>query len=103
MSDAERPVDELAAVLRKASRGADPGLSGDLARAARADQADAALVAVVTSALRAGTHREDVLKACDAARLVIRTRSDDQDDQAEDRVLEVMDRLTGWCHPDARL
>ena len=106
MSDAEPPVDELAAVLREASRGADPGLTGELVEAAREDPAGAALAAVVTSALQAGRHREDVLKACDAARLIIRTQAGgdrNHDDPAEDHVSDVMDRLVGWCHPDARL
>lgn len=106
MSDAEGPVDARADALREASRGADPGLTGELLEAACGDRAGEALEAVLGSALRAGACREDLLKACDAARLVIRTRAGggrDHDEPAEDRLLDVMDRLTGWCHPDARL
>jgi hypothetical protein len=32
----------------------------------------------------------------------LRTRADYRDSD-EDAVLDVMDSLTGWCHPDARL
>jgi hypothetical protein len=106
MDDAEQSADELADVLREASRGADPGLTAELVAAACDEQADAALEAVVISAQQTGTHREDLLEACNAARLVIRTQagSDRNDDvPAEDHVLDVMDRLTGWCHPNARL
>jgi hypothetical protein len=106
MNDAERRVAELADVLREASRGADPGLTGELVEAACGDQADAALEAVLTSALQAGAYREDLLKACNAARLVIRMQAGsgrNYDDPAEDHVLDVLDRLTGWCHPNVRL
>lgn len=64
------------------------------------------LVGIATSALAAGAVREAVLRACGAARLEIRTtagRARDYDDPAEDHVLDLMDRLTGWCHPDHRI
>jgi hypothetical protein len=94
------------AFLRAASWGAEPRLTHGLVEAARGDQADADLSTVAGAALGAGVDREDLIRACNAARLVIRTRARDgrsRDDPAEDHVLDLMDRLTGWCHPDARL
>ncbi|MEV6647447.1 hypothetical protein [Amycolatopsis sp. NPDC051371] len=64
------------------------------------------LVGIATSAIAAGTDREAIVRACDAARLEIRTRAGsarDYDDPAEDHVLDLMDRLTGWCHPEYRI
>lgn len=100
----ERPNNSLADVSSEALRGADLSLIGELVAAARTDQAHAALEAASISALQAGTPREDLLKACDAARLVLRAQADgDLDVPSEDRVMDLMDRLTGWCHPDAHL
>ncbi|WP_033263589.1 hypothetical protein [Amycolatopsis vancoresmycina] len=104
--DESAAPDRLAEVLRIASRGADPGLTTGLVDAAHADPEGTALGDVAKSALAAGVEREDILRACEAARLEIRTAagsSREYDDPAEDRVLDLMDRLSGWCHPSSRL
>ncbi|WIX78467.1 hypothetical protein QRX50_45155 [Amycolatopsis carbonis] len=99
--------DPLAESLRESAVGADREMTGALVAAAYAEHdPDAQLAGIAVSAVAAGTDPEDILRACDAARLEIRTRAGSAqgyDDQAEDRVLDVMDRLTEWCHPDCRI
>lgn len=99
--------DPLADPLRESAVGADHKMTSALVAAAYAEHdPDTRLADVATSAVAAGTDRESVLRACEAARLEIRTRAGstrDYDDPAEDHVLDVMDRLTGWCHPDYRI
>lgn len=46
--------------------------------------------------LDAGTHAEQLLQDLDAIREAV-------PEQTEESVLEVMDLLTGWCAPSARL
>ncbi|WP_410597249.1 hypothetical protein [Amycolatopsis sp. lyj-23] len=104
--DGSASPDPLAAVLQIASRRADPGLISALVEAARTNPADTALRGVAESALAARVEREDIIRACEAARLEIRTSagySRQYEDPAEDHVLDLMDCLTGWCHPNDRL
>ncbi|MBM7775072.1 hypothetical protein JOD54_005276 [Actinokineospora baliensis] len=99
-------VDSLADALRAAARGAEPELTRALVGAARAEGAHGGLEKVAKAALAAGVGRGDIIRACDAARLEIRTAAGverDFEDIAEDHVLDLMDRLVGWCQPGARL
>lgn len=99
--------DPVAEPLRKAALGADRAMTLALVAAAYAEgDPHPQLVGIATSALAAGIDREAILRACGAARLEIRTtagRARDYEDPAEDHVLDLMDRLTGWCHPDSRM
>jgi hypothetical protein len=76
-------------------------LTDDVVAAASGENPYTDLAAVATSAMEAGTEHEDVLQACSAAVLAIRTRADDE--IAEDHVLDLTDRLVGWCTKHARL
>lgn len=102
MSNAE-PADELAEALQAASLGAEQRLTRALVKAARSENPHTELVATAASALAAGADRDGIIQACDAARLEIRTHagaSRNFEDPTEDHVLDL---LTGWCRPGARL
>ncbi|WP_141691781.1 hypothetical protein [Nocardia brasiliensis] len=100
------PVDALAEPLRHASHGADPRLAGDLVVAASGGRPSAELAVIAEAALASGIDLGEVIRACAAARLRIRTRAgavQNYDDPAEDYVLDLLDRLTGWCGPGGAL
>ncbi|WP_370963493.1 hypothetical protein [Amycolatopsis sp. cg9] len=45
-----------------------------------------------------------LMRACYGARdAICAAAPEGTDDPAEDEVLDLMDRLTGWCRPGARL
>jgi hypothetical protein len=83
---------------------ADPVLTRNLVTAARADEPGEALEQVAVAGYAAGVTPVGMVRACYAAREVIDGEAPEgTEDPAEDAVLDLMDRLTGWCHPDARL
>ncbi len=55
---------------------------------------------LVETMVRAGRSRDDVYE--DLKRLVMDLRHEDRD-ELEDAVMDVMDLLTGWCSPSARI
>jgi hypothetical protein len=55
---------------------------------------------LVETMVRAGRSREDVYE--DLKRLVMDLRHEERD-ELEDAVMNVMDLLTGWCSPSARV
>jgi hypothetical protein len=76
----------------------DPALVHTVLTAARANRPESALEAVVVAAFEAGVTPVGMMRACYAAQDLI-----DDGDRAEDAVIDLMDRLAGWCHPDAHL
>lgn len=54
----------------------------------------------VSEMIRAGSSRDELYK--DLKYLALQLRQDGRDD-LEDEVMDVMDVLTGWCAPSARL
>ncbi|WP_432848497.1 hypothetical protein ACQPXB_46905 [Amycolatopsis sp. CA-161197] len=73
------------------------------ARTAARRRDDSQLLEIVTAALAAGTDREDILNAGYAAQDEIQQSAGGEDDPAEDHLLDIMDRLVGWCPPGAAL
>jgi hypothetical protein len=59
-----------------------------------------ALRAIVQKQVEAGNDRTTLLAELERYRAVLRAEGRDQD---EDLILEVMDFLVGWCHPDMRI
>jgi hypothetical protein len=57
------------------------------------------LRALVLRMANEGTSKEKIISLLENLLPAFRTT----DDGREDGVLEVLDALTGWCHPDARL
>lgn len=60
------------------------------------------LRAVVLELAAKGCLKPDIYALLEKFLLNLRTRADHRESDA-DAVLNVMDTLTGWCHPDARL
>jgi hypothetical protein len=60
------------------------------------------LRSVVQELARAGQTKEEVYHLLEELLLDLRGR-EDVPASSEDAVLDVMDALTGWCHPDAQL
>ncbi|MFI5607170.1 hypothetical protein [Amycolatopsis sp. NPDC051903] len=88
---------------REPARGADPELAAAVLAATRRGDANE-LEEVATTAVAAGTDRDDVLRTCYAALAELEVETGEADeDPAGERVLEIMDRLTGWCAPQARI
>ncbi|MDS0137039.1 MULTISPECIES: hypothetical protein [unclassified Amycolatopsis] len=83
---------------------ADPVLVGDLVAAARAGQAWAALEAVATAGYASGVTKAALLRAGGAALDFIADGAPDgTDDPAYDAVLDLMDRLEGFCSAGAEI
>lgn len=55
----------------------------------------------VERAAREGVPESDILGALE--RLLLSLRETGLDDESDDRINEVMDRLTGWGHPSGRI
>jgi hypothetical protein len=49
-----------------------------------------------------GHKKDDIYERLEKLLIRVRTRADFRESD-EDVVLDVMDALTGWCHPDAQL
>jgi hypothetical protein len=60
-----------------------------------------ALRALVLDLAKEGRHKTEIYTALESVLVRLRARGD-QDEQ-EESVLNVLDALTGWCHPDGRL
>jgi hypothetical protein len=71
----------------------------EASRALESDDSVEALSRLVKRALRDQT-REDVLANLEALRILARDRGRTD---LEDEILDVMDFVTGWCAPSARL
>jgi hypothetical protein len=56
---------------------------------------------VVQKRLAAGESREHVIEQL--TRLVLELRQEQWPDEDEDRILDVLDMLTGWCAPGSAL
>lgn len=75
----------------------------ELAEAAlRTRQPGATLEMVVRDLIASGQTREAIGSELDALVATLREGGDDETAE-EEVVLEVLDRLRGWCAPDARL
>ena len=61
-----------------------------------------ALRAVVAELASEGLRKPDIYALLEKLLLDVRDRKD-HGESDEDAVLDVMDALAGWCHPDARL
>jgi hypothetical protein len=61
-----------------------------------------ALRALVVEFAEEGRRKVEIYELLEQFLLDLRTREDYREAD-EDTVLDVMDALTGWCHPDARL
>ncbi|BBO33454.1 hypothetical protein [Lacipirellula parvula] len=48
----------------------------------------------------AGMSQDDLFRACDESR---EQHHSDADERKYDAILDVMDRITGWCHPRLKL
>ncbi|WP_326566844.1 hypothetical protein VSH64_34030 [Amycolatopsis rhabdoformis] len=80
----------------------DPELTAAILSAALHHD-DVLLTKIATAVVAGGTDREHVLQACYAAQDEIQKASGDEDDPAEDHLLDLMDRLVGWCPPGAAI
>ncbi|MFC0031918.1 hypothetical protein ACFFMM_20585 [Micromonospora chaiyaphumensis] len=72
-------------------------LARQLVQAASHEEPPRVLEAIATEHLRAGVSREALLDVCAVARQLC------EDEPAEEHILDLMDRLSGWCAPSARL
>jgi hypothetical protein len=70
-------------------------------RALQAKEPEVALRARVLDLAKEGQKKEDLYALLE--NVVARLRASHAPENQEDAVLNVMDALTGWCHPDARL
>jgi hypothetical protein len=83
---------------------ADPELVRAVVAAARAEVPAVALEELATTGFDRGVTPANLMRACYGARDAIDAGAPKgTDDPAEDEVLDLMDRLTGWCHPSSRL
>jgi hypothetical protein len=60
-----------------------------------------ALDRVAEQLARAGSSKSVLYDSLE--RLLFKARDEGADDDSEERILGVMDRLTGWCDPDSRI
>jgi hypothetical protein len=70
-------------------------------RALQAKEPEEALRALVLELAKEGRKKADLYALLE--NVVVRLRASHAPENQEDAVLNVMDALTGWCHPDARL
>jgi len=73
-----------------------------LRTALRSPEPARAMRSLVLELSREGRTKEEIYDLLEKFVLGLRTRADYQESD-EDAVLDVMDALTGWCHPDAQL
>jgi hypothetical protein len=73
-----------------------------LASALQSPEPARTLRLAVVDLSRNGYTKEQIYGFLERLVLDLRAR-DDYRESAEDTVLDVMDALTGWCHPEARL
>jgi hypothetical protein len=69
--------------------------------ALQANEPERALRALVLDLAKEGRTKAELCGLLET--LLIRLRAREGVEDREDAVLNVMDALTGWCHPDARL
>ncbi|SEF22355.1 hypothetical protein SAMN05421837_1011341 [Amycolatopsis pretoriensis] len=83
---------------------ADPVLVRAVLTAARSKAPAEALEEVATDAYEAGVTPLGMMRACYAAQdTIVAGAPEGSDDPAYDAVLDLMDRLTGFCPPGAKL
>jgi hypothetical protein len=75
-------------------------MSPEIEAAAWGPKANLALRQVVVQELAEGAERDDVLAVLDSIR---REARDSGRDDAENAAIEVMERMVGWCAPEARI
>jgi hypothetical protein len=73
-----------------------------LASALQSSEPARTLRRAVVDLSREGYAKEQIYDCLERLLLDLRTR-ENYLESAEDVVLDVMDALTGWCHPEARL
>jgi hypothetical protein len=80
----------------------DPAVisESELEQALRSPRPSFTLREKVTDLAGKGLTKADIYDSLE--RLVLRLRQEGREAE-EDAVLDVMDSLSGWCHPDARL
>jgi len=71
-------------------------------KALQAPNAGQALRSLVLELGAEGLTREEVYKVFEEFLLNLR-QTEQPNDEKEDLILDTMDALTGWCHPDAQL
>jgi len=73
-----------------------------LESALRSSQPAQALRALALDLFREGRSKEEIYEYLETFVVRQRTRADYRESD-EEMILDVMDALTGWCHPEARL
>lgn len=73
-----------------------------LEEALRSSQAAQALRVLVQDLFREGRSKEDIYGFLETF-MVQRRAHKDYRESDEEMILDVMDALTGWCHPEAQL
>ena len=73
-----------------------------LESAIRRPEPDLALRALVKKLAVEGQSKAEITLLLEAFVLHLRSRPGDHEHE-EDRVLDILDALNGWCHPTARL
>jgi hypothetical protein len=68
--------------------------------ALRSAEPGRAMRSLVTELAAEGQGKDEIYAACERVALRLREAGREAD---EELVLDVMDALEGWCHPDARL
>ncbi|WP_033260638.1 hypothetical protein [Amycolatopsis vancoresmycina] len=83
---------------------ADPALVREVLAAARAERPSAPLERVAVAAYAAGVTPLGLMRACYAAQdTVVAESAAADDDPAWEALLDLMDRLTGFCPPGAEI
>ncbi len=73
-----------------------------LEKALRASPPAPALRTLVRDLFREGHSKEEIYGFLESFVVQLRARQDDREAD-EEMVLDLMDALTGWCHPEAQL
>jgi uncharacterized protein (UPF0335 family) len=77
-------------------------LKEKLENALRSPEPARALRDAIQQAYRDGSSREFIYSALEEFLILLR-KSKDHSETDEDLILDLMDAVTGWCHPSAQL